>query len=243
MASMAKYSILCFVHEDVLFKTTNWGGYLVDLFEANSEVGVVGIAGSSYKSRSISGWYTGVQEYDCMNITHRIKGQDDKMIYGFTDNEEEKEVVCVDGVFIVCRKAVWEGIRFNDTLLKGFHFYDIDFSVRASKQVKVYVTGKIDMIHITKGGDFGEKWVKDALLFHDYYKNNLPVSVSKSDLPYAEYLVRKTWLNWLKKFKIPFLVKVNWVYRQRLYFQPGLWYGIVRLFVYRSLRSFLGKIT
>ena len=41
-----------------------------------------------------------------------------------------EEVVCLDGVFICSRKEVWQQSKFNDADLKGFHFYDIDFSLK-----------------------------------------------------------------------------------------------------------------
>src|SRR5690349_17422997 len=53
LAAKAKYNLLLFVHEDVLFKTNNWGQILSRIFFEN-EIGVVGIAGCKYKSLKFS---------------------------------------------------------------------------------------------------------------------------------------------------------------------------------------------
>src|SRR3954471_17263970 len=59
MAAKARYPYLCFLHEDILFTSANWGVTLIDLFRRRPAAGVVGIAGGKYKSRMYSGWYTG----------------------------------------------------------------------------------------------------------------------------------------------------------------------------------------
>lgn len=39
----SKYHYLCFVHDDVIFRTNNWGERLVDLFENDPQIGLVGV--------------------------------------------------------------------------------------------------------------------------------------------------------------------------------------------------------
>ncbi len=48
-ASQAKFNIICFLHEDVLFRSQNWGLTLVSLFADHPDLGLVGLAGSKYK--------------------------------------------------------------------------------------------------------------------------------------------------------------------------------------------------
>lgn len=57
-AADAKYKYLCFCHEDVLFHTQNWGELIISSFSKNPRIGIVGFAGSVYKTWIPSGWGT-----------------------------------------------------------------------------------------------------------------------------------------------------------------------------------------
>src|SRR5688572_480816 len=52
----ANYEILCFVHEDVVFDSVGWGEEVLTAFNLNHKLGLLGVAGSSYKSLAPSGW-------------------------------------------------------------------------------------------------------------------------------------------------------------------------------------------
>ena len=54
-ARQAKFPFLCFIHDDIIFQTANWGINLIQHFE-DSEFGLIGVAGSQYKSKYLSGW-------------------------------------------------------------------------------------------------------------------------------------------------------------------------------------------
>jgi GT2 family glycosyltransferase len=41
-------------------------------------------------------------------------------------------VRALDGVFMAVRRHVWEAHRFDEGTFDGFHFYDVDFTWRAS---------------------------------------------------------------------------------------------------------------
>src|SRR6478609_8828248 len=47
----SKFEFLLFIHEDIIFHTSNWGEILLSIFRANSKIGLIGIAGTKYKSR------------------------------------------------------------------------------------------------------------------------------------------------------------------------------------------------
>ena len=46
----SKYDLICFMHEDILIKTMNWGKVIQSYFTADEQLGLVGIAGSTYKA-------------------------------------------------------------------------------------------------------------------------------------------------------------------------------------------------
>jgi hypothetical protein len=72
-AAAAKFPYLCFVHEDVIFRSMNWGEELISFFEKNQETGLIGIAGSKYKSLSPGSWVNGLPSLDCLNLIQHGK--------------------------------------------------------------------------------------------------------------------------------------------------------------------------
>lgn len=237
LAAKASFSYLCFVHEDIIFNTQNWGLGIAEFFK-DENIGVVGVAGCKYKSSFFSGWYSGIPELDCENIIHqdRLTGHHEKILLNNEPGTMKQEVVCIDGVFICTRKSIWEQIKFNEKDLKGFHFYDIDFSLRAGAIKKIMVTYEIEIIHLTQGGDFGDNWVVESFNWHKKNKSKLPVSLNNLTVHGADKKVIKSWLDWLKNQNISWNNKVRWVYLQKLYLFPGVYYALLKFFVYKPLR-------
>ena len=54
-ASRAKYDLLCFAHEDIEFRSEGWGRDIASKLEEQG-TGVIGFAGSTYKSAYPTGW-------------------------------------------------------------------------------------------------------------------------------------------------------------------------------------------
>ena len=234
MASQASFAYLVFLHEDLILKTHNWGKYLVDVFESDNSVSLIGIAGSDYKSRYLSGWYSGGSGQDYFNIIHRLEGKDKVLFFPRSWEKNEVQVACIDGVFMACPKSVWATIKFDQELLKKFHFYDIDFSLRVARSKTVLVTNQIDVIHLTVGGDFGDKWVEQAFIFHQHYKLQLPFELEEK-IRRDEHLLIEYWLDWLKDQSISFNNRIKWIWKQKLYAKPRLWYSILKFMFYRTL--------
>ena len=234
LAANARFPYLCFLHEDLLFKTKDWGKYLVNQFAAG-DIGLIGIAGSNYKSKLYSGWYSGGPAGDYCNIYHRLGNEEYHLKFPAAWDTENVPTVTVDGVFMACPHHVWKIVEFDEQLLKGFHFYDINFSLEVARKWKVVVTNRIDMIHLTVGGDFGNAWVDAALVFHHAKGQHLPLATNGVNAGDADRAVAKYWLDWLKNFKISFSKRVRWVVDQNFLFKPFLWYSIAKFFLYRPL--------
>ena len=235
LAAEATFDYLCFLHEDVVLKTSNWGREIVELFSKDEKTGLIGIAGSKYKSGYCSGWYTGVKELDCANYFHQYSSGLEHVFLDPSGNKETEEVVCVDGVMICTKKEVWQNILFNDRLLKGFHFYDIDYSLRVAQHYKVIVSYKIDIVHITSGGDYSNNWVTTAILYHREMKSILPFSKYSINRKKIDKRVVITTMDHLKNYKISFRNKMRWIVFQKLYLNPIFYYSILKFMVYQPL--------
>jgi Glycosyltransferase like family len=231
VATNASFPFILFLHEDVSFDSINWGKNLIDFFHNDKHLGLVGVAGSRYKAKSFSGWYTGKNEIDVYSVIHK-NGEQTDVLKNVNNKQNRQPVVCIDGVFMMCRKEVWQEVKFNEDLLKGFHFYDIDFSVRVAEKWQVMVVSDVELVHHTTGGDFGDKWVEQAFIYHSGTPTQLPMSIG-SIPDNMEMTVAKCWLDWLKGKKISFSNRLRWVAAQKLYVYPQLWYSIFKFFAYR----------
>ncbi|MDO9375072.1 MAG: glycosyltransferase [Ferruginibacter sp.] len=232
-AQAARYDICCFVHEDVLFKTKDWGKKLIREFELDDQLGLIGIGGSKYKSELPSGWFTGIRELDCCNIEHQDKTGKQTQIYLNPDPAKQlQEVAVIDGVFMCCPKNVWEKIQFDEQMLTGFHLYDIDFSFKVAQQYKVAVTFRIDMVHFTEGGNYGDEWIKYTLTWHEKMKHQLPFRTTdtKSETRKFNKIIVRNWLIRLKHENIHLLNKLSWLYFTTVYKLPDTWPNLPMFF-------------
>ncbi len=163
-ASMAKFDYLCFVHEDVYFRSFNWGLNLLALFNDCPFAGVVGVAGSTIKTDMPTGWATS-SEFDKISIIQKINSG---IIHYNTrpnvmTNSERVEIL--DGVFLFTSKIVWAKYKFDESL-KGYHLYDIDFTLRVSKGYHNYISYAITIEHLSVGG-FDDNWLMKILEYHN----------------------------------------------------------------------------
>ena len=234
-ASKAQYDVLLFVHEDVLFKTQHWGKNLLDNFTNDTNLGLIGIAGSKYKSKAPSGWFSGIAALDCCKITHVDSNQQTQQIYfNPVAGTRLQQVVVLDGVLLCCKKNVWQQVKFDEILLKGFHLYDIDFSFRVAQKFKVIVSFEIDLIHLTEGGSFGDEWVNNTLFWHSKKQSSLPfytkdLSTQKSKF---ESAFVRNWLIRLKQEDISFSNKICWLYKSKTWRYITAWPFVV-LFLFK----------
>jgi hypothetical protein len=243
-ASRATYDILCFVHEDVLFETENWGLKIMDAFRKDTALGLIGVGGSKYKSKTASGWFCGFKELDCCNITHLNKSGDKEVLYMNPEQgAKNQQVVTVDGVFMCCPKRVWDEIRFDEILLTDFHLYDLDFSIRVSEKYKAVITFEIDILHIVKGNHYGNKWLESTLVWHNHFIKRLPAFTSPdygSKKHTFESGIIRIWLIRLKHENLTIENKLKWLYAVKIWKHLHAW-PYVPLFLFKSVFKMYNK--
>jgi hypothetical protein len=182
-ASKAQYEILCFVHEDVKFRDTGWGNSLVGHFENLSNPGVLGVAGSIYKSFTLSSWshqkVGDIEPNRCNFLQH--PGFDNLEPYHQLVNpynETASKVVCLDGLFLSMKKNVWGEINFDETTVLGFHAYDLDISLSVSRKFQNYVVYDILLEHFSVGRN-DISWLEQTTNVHLKHLDLLPVIPEK----------------------------------------------------------------
>ena len=135
----AQYDILCFMHEDVIIKTDNWGPILKNILNENNQIGLLGVVGGGYKPFTPSTW-NGLGIYNTFsNIIQSYKRADKEPYHDFRnpDNVKVVPVACVDGVWLATTSHVAAKFKFDEDTFHGFHAYDLDYSIAIGQQYKV----------------------------------------------------------------------------------------------------------
>ncbi|MFP7656872.1 glycosyltransferase [Chryseobacterium proteolyticum] len=153
-AEKAKYDYLLFIHEDILFQITEWGLKLISHLNV-SGTGVIGLAGSSYVPVAPSSW-TVSEEYNFINILQGNKNNTESFLIKRVP-QDMNPVYAVDGVFLGIKKENFINYKFNSDI-KGFHGYDLDFTLRVSKKLQNYVVDDILVQHFSMG-NLEKKWL------------------------------------------------------------------------------------
>lgn len=173
LAKQAIGDYLCFVHEDVLIQTPNWGNILKKK-AVDKTVGVIGFAGSG-TIHAFPYWldrYTHYRYY----IQRTKTGE---LCYDLTLESSEndfKEVAVLDGMFLFCRKEVWSKYPFDQDQFKEFHIYDMDFSLAIAQDYHNFVCYNVKMTHYSQGS-LDRTYFDGLILFYKKWKEKLPFTV------------------------------------------------------------------
>lgn len=177
-AAVAKYDFVCLMHEDICIHTMNWGAIALGIMD-DPEVGVIGVAGGTYKSLTPAGWACpGLEgEGNKVNLIQHYKYTNAAPVLEYYNSNEDKlaKVATVDGVWMFTRKKVIVDFPFDNQLLNGFHGYDIDFCLNVSGQFKVVVTFDILIEHYSEG-NYDRAWLEAMLKIHTKHRENLPLN-------------------------------------------------------------------
>ena len=124
----AKYPLLCFMHEDILYHTNNWGALILSHFNESS-IGLLGFAGTHFLPKSPIYWFNSpfISEYNLTNNNGEII---ECIKTDYYMNEDIVDVVACDGFCFFIRKELFSFIKFDDVNFSGFHFYDMDICMQ-----------------------------------------------------------------------------------------------------------------
>lgn len=202
----SQYPYLCFMHDDVLYHTQDWGKNVVEHFQ-DEKVGLIGTFGTHFLPKTPSGWYqskvvsggglisiskNGVIELECVgDYTH------------FND-QLSIEAVAVDGLWFCAPKSIFSEVSFDEINFKGFHCYDLDICLQIRKAgFQVRIISDILLDHTTSTGKFPVEWVKNTLLLFNKWKEELPqvvgVDLSTIEMKAREDMVGEVFL-WMSAY-------------------------------------------
>ena len=188
-AAKAIYPYLCFIHEDIIMSTQNWGKEMVDFAEKIKNCGVIGFAGGTTANKNFIGWNHGpkgrFRYYDSDTMGKINKIEELSFKYNNPENKKYAEVVTLDGLFLFVSREIWKKIPFDEERIKGFHFYDADFTFSISLKHQNFVCLTVDVYHFS-GGNRTIAYYKNALIFQKKWKNELPIIIGEQKISFRE---------------------------------------------------------
>lgn len=187
--SRAKGDILCFMHDDILYRSTCWGNIVQEVFH-DSSIGVIGFAGAHFLSSSP--WYW---SYSPFISEHNLCNDHGKVLEFFKDDYYDEnglaDLVVVDGFCFFVRSSLFDKIRFDEDTYTGFHAYDMDLCMQVlGLGLRVCACNKVLIEHFWSEADSTSKKGYELLdrnmtLFTNKFKNSLPIHRGVQGIPDA----------------------------------------------------------
>jgi len=172
----SKNNIVVFCHDDIKFDTNNWGRKILNHFKRDTSFGIIGVAGSRYMPSSGKWW----EDFNKMHgaVYHEHEGKRWLSRYSNDIGNHLDEVLLVDGLFFSVNKENLSN-TFNEDV-KGFHFYDVDFSFSNHLSgTKVGVCTDIKITHLSIGMT-NDEWEKNRVVFAEKYSELLPKKINRT---------------------------------------------------------------
>jgi glycosyltransferase involved in cell wall biosynthesis len=172
----SSHDIVVLCHDDIYFDSKNWGQKILNHFKRNQELGILGVAGSTQLPITGRWWDDFSKVKGIVNHEHEGKKWESK--YSTSKGNEIDDVVLVDGLFIAINKK--NIIHTFNEEVKGFHFYDVDFSFRNFMSgVEIGVMYDVRITHKSIG-QTNEQWEKNRELFVNKNLKHLPIKIKKN---------------------------------------------------------------
>jgi hypothetical protein len=181
----SRFETLCFVHDDVRFETANWGKILFDHLN-DTKSGFIGVAGGPVVARIPAPWSFD-KKIIHLNQSNATRSKSEYMNQGVFNKKHFAPAVVLDGVFLACRKELFDTISFDEKTYHGFHSYDQDTCLQAHfAGYENRVINDLLITHFSKG-NLDKSWIESQLLFWRKWINQLPASVE----PYNSECISK----------------------------------------------------
>lgn len=214
-AAAAKFDFLCFVHEDVVFHSMNWGAKIIQAL-SDPATGLVGVAGGDAFPDLPATWSVSARSNEIRIVQHYKRQEKvSEEIYASYRKEQRGEVVALDGVFICTRKAIHCEFPFDEENFPGFHGYDVDFTFQISRKYKAYVLFDIQLEHFSEGNQ-DKAWLETTFVFYRKWNQVLPASVhqlSVAERQKHHWVALQVLLGHMKRLKYSFAHRLFTVFR------------------------------
>lgn len=168
----SNYSILCFMHDDILYHAPGWGVNVVEHFKAPG-VKAIGIAGTPYYPFMPGPWWGSGVVYEHLL---QANGDENYALKSNAEGENRKQVKLIDGCWFCIEKNMFKNISFDEKTFSGYHFYDADICMQLTTNGNHIYTVADVLISHSSLGNVNRPWIAGALTFHEKWIRHLPAS-------------------------------------------------------------------
>ena len=180
----SKGDILCFMHEDIIYHSHEWGKRIEEYMQEDS-VGILGVAGSvivpdrgDWRFLDIRDTYL-IQGYHTYNrpAFYYRKGIE------WDTQHPIKKVAVIDGCWFCIKRELFSigQLKFDEDNFPGFHMYDTDICMQVNKIGRyIYLCSDIVLEH-TSEGLYTHEFEESLEKFLKKWNAVLPYSVESVD--------------------------------------------------------------
>lgn len=177
----AIHPYLCFIHEDIMFRTDNVGKLLLSSFSTNPNLGLIGVIGIQVLPEMCFGWWTAGYDYYVGDIIKNKKRK--RMTPGYTHLElvepKLKKAVACDGLFLGIPRALFDKISWDVNTFKGFHCYDLDICMQVlAAGYDINILENLRIEHYSTGNP-SEAFAHEMVVFNNKWREKLPVATQE----------------------------------------------------------------
>ena len=173
----AKGDILCFMHQDVRFHSTDWGRH-VEFYLSDHHLGILGLAGGSLIPAK-GDWRFKISS---MHMLQGYSTLTNPSLYYTVDVDSNScaplsKVAVIDGVWFCVRRELFvnELVRFDENNFHGFHLYDSDICMQVNKLgLDIAVCSGVRLEHFSDGV-FSRLFLEEMQVFLKKWEKELPV--------------------------------------------------------------------
>lgn len=145
-----------FCHDDIEVLSEHLGTVLA---EGLARADVIGVAGSPELLGPTWFWAPPPARHGW--IVHVVDDRPKVDVFSVAD-PRDVEMKLLDGVFLACRRDTARRLGFDERAFDAFHFYDLDFTLRAHRAgLRVRVVHDVWLAHWS-GGVYNDDWRRGA---------------------------------------------------------------------------------
>ena len=184
----AKGDILCFMHDDLLYHTDNWGSIAERAFDENTNLALLGIAGAHIIPDAPAPMWSfqhigTVRIWNATPLDETPFDQHGLLPDGgywsgnlaFAEGRRNVPAANIDGLWMCGRAECFDSMRFDEQTYDGFHCYDADISMQAlANGWGIMVSTEILIEHFSDS-ILTPDYFRAAELWYRKWKDHLPV--------------------------------------------------------------------
>ena len=168
--SRAKGEVLCFMHDDIEYRSTGWGDVVIRCLQADT-ADACAVIGNKYARKAPS--YTGSRGFACLQYIDEKRG----LLADYDASLEQggNSIILFDGMWFCLHRRCLERVHFDEGY-KGFHFYDMDTAMQLfTSGFRTVFTPDILIWH-RSGGQFDRVFLENSYRYYRKWHRMLPAT-------------------------------------------------------------------